>query len=557
MQKEWFKNAVVYQIYPRSFQDSNADGIGDLRGIQQRLDYLVQLGVDVIWLNPIYQSPDVDNGYDISDYRKIQPIYGTMQDFDNLLAAVHQHHLKLMMDLVVNHTSDQHRWFLESKQSRTNPYADFYIWRDPVDGHAPNNWGSAFSGSAWTYVPERQQYYLHLFAREQPDLNWENKKVRQHVYEEMRFWLDKGIDGFRMDVINLISKPFGLPDAPQSSTALYGDSFTAVTDGPRLNGFLQEMNREVLAHYDIMTVGEMPDVTTAAAIDYANLNGKELDMVFQFQHVDLGGNSDPRLGKWNDEKPDLVDLKKTLSTWQTRLANKAWNSLYWNNHDQPRAVSRFGDDRPQYRELSAKMIALTLHGMQGTPYIYAGEEIGMTNVNFTDISEFEDIEAINAFEQLVNQEKIVDATTMLRYLNTRSRDHARTPMQWSDQLYSGFSTVQPYFALNQNYPEINVEKAKQDPNSVFYFYQKLIELRHQLPLLTYGTYQLLDPDDPQIFAYQRQYQNQTLFVISNFSEQTVRHAYSQEQGELLIHNYAEDLGQTLRPYESKMYYYQS
>lgn len=556
MNKKWFKNSVIYQIYPRSFQDSNHDGIGDLNGIKSRLDYLQKLGVDVLWLNPIYQSPDKDNGYDIANYEAIQPVYGSMQDFDSLLAAVHARGMKLLMDLVVNHTSDQHAWFQASKQSRSNPYADYYIWRDPVDGHEPNNWGSYFSGSAWTFVPERGQYYLHLFAPGQPDLNWENPAVRQSVYQLMRFWLDKGVNGFRMDVINLISKPAGLPDAPQPDGATYGDVESLVSDGPRLNEFLQEMNREVLSKYDIMTVGEMPGSTPADATHYTNLNGDELNMVFQFEHVSLSPNPDARFGKWNDAPIKLVELKQALGRWQVALDGKGWNSLYWNNHDQPRAVSRFATDHPRYRVQAAKMLGTTLHMLQGTPYIFEGEEIGMTNVHFQHLDQYEDLESLNAYRQFVTTQHTVAPATMLNWMSNISRDNARTPMQWDNQPYAGFSDTTPWFAVNPNYPQINVANALADMNSIFYYYQKLITLRHQSNLITLGNFELLDADDAAVFAYKRHYQDQTLLVISNFTDTFLSRHYSKPKtAKKIIANYPNDLSDQLRPYETKVYQY--
>lgn len=550
-----FQDEVVYQIYPRSFQDSNNDGIGDLKGIQQRLPYLKKLGVDVLWLNPIYRSPDKDNGYDISDYEAIQPAYGDMTDFAALLNAVHKNGMKLLMDLVVNHTSDQHRWFQESKKGQDNAFADYYIWRDPVDGHEPNNWGSYFNGSAWTYVPARGQYYLHLFAPGQPDLNWENPEVRQAVYSLMKFWLDKGVNGFRMDVINLISKPADLPDAPQAVGAEYGNVESVVADGPKLNAYLQEMNREVLSRYDdVLTVGEMPGSTPEDAIHYTNLNGSELNMVFQFQHVNLAPNPDARLGKWNDQPVRLPELKQAFTRWQVALDGKGWNSLYWNNHDQPRTVSRFGNDNPQYRVTSAKMLGTTLHMMQGTPYVYEGEELGMTNVHYTSLEQYEDLESINAYQTLVNDEKAVTPEKMLKYLSHISRDNARTPMQWDDSANAGFSTVKPWFALNPNYPQINTKQALADQNSVFYYYQKLIALRHDSDLIKLGDFELLDPDDGDVFTYERHYNGQTLLVISNFTANEVSRNYGQSQADsLLISNYPDDLGSVLRPYESKVY----
>lgn len=552
MTHKWWQKAVVYQIYPMSFQDSNNDGIGDLPGITQRLDYLHQLGVDVLWLNPIYKSPNQDNGYDIADYRTINPQYGTMADFEKLLAATHQRGMKLLMDLVVNHTSDQHAWFQESRKSKDNRYADYYIWRDPVDGHEPNNWRSAFSGPAWTYVPERGQYYLHLFAPGQPDLNWENPEVREAVFNIERFWLDKGVDGFRMDVINLISKPAGLPDVAGTPTA--GTTLDFVADGPRLNEFLRQMNDEVLSHYDVMTVGEMPGSTPEDAIKYTGLNSHELNMVFQFQHVNLSPNPDVRLGKWNDQPVKLPELKVALNRWQKALDGKGWNSLYWNNHDQPRAVSRFGNDDPKYRVLAAKMLGTTLHMMQGTPYVYEGEELGMTNAHFTRIDQYEDLESLNIYREMVKQRKLVDGPTMLKYLANMSRDNARTPMQWDAGKNAGFTAGTPWYRLNANYPEINVDAALKDQTSVFYHYQKLIKLRHQSDLIQYGTFEELDPLDEQVYAYRRHYQGQTLLVMSNFTDQVVqRDSGQQKADELLISNYSDDQGTTLRPYESKVY----
>ncbi|WP_283678360.1 alpha-glucosidase [Lentilactobacillus sp. Marseille-Q4993] len=555
MSSTWFKDSVIYQIYPMSFQDSNHDGIGDLNGIRQRLPYLKDLGVDVLWLNPIYKSPNVDNGYDIADYESINPDYGTMADFDALLRDMHEGGMKLLMDLVVNHTSDQHKWFQESKKSKDNPYSDFYVWRDPVDGHEPNNWGSYFSGPAWTYVPERGQYYLHLFAKEQPDLNWENPEVRKHVYDLMKFWLDKGVDGFRMDVINLISKPAGLPDAPQPDGAEYGNVEPLVADGPRLNEFLREMNREVLSKYDVMTVGEMPGSTPEDAIQYTNLDGTELNMVFQFQHVNLGSNDDKRLGKFSDKRIQLPELKEALSRWQVKLDGKGWNSLYWNNHDQPRAVSRFATDDPEYRVRAAKMLGTTLHMMQGTPFIYEGEEIGMTNAHLTKLDEYEDLEVHNLYKQAVEDEKIIDSETLMKYFAARSRDNARTPMQWNDTVYAGFSDVKPWYRLNANYPDINVENALADKNSVYYYYRELIKLRHENEVIRYGDYKLLDAEDAEVFAYERNYKGQKLLVISNFTAKDVVRDYGQtDDAKMLINNY-QDKNSVLefRPYETKVF----
>lgn len=552
-ENDWWKKSVVYQVYPRSYQDSNGDGIGDLLGLTSRLGYIKDLGADVIWLNPIYKSPDKDNGYDISDYRSIQPAYGTMDDFETMLQHAHVLGLKIMMDLVVNHTSDQHKWFQESKKSKDNPYRDYYVWRDPVDGHEPNNWGSYFNGSTWKFDETTGQYYLHLFADGQPDLNWENPKVRDEVWNVMRFWLDKGVDGFRMDVINLISKPAGLPDGKKAPDEKYADVGKVVADGPRLNEFLQEMNQKVLSKYDVMTVGEMPDSMPEDAIKYTGLDSHELNMVFQFDHVGLAGNPDKRLGKWYDQPIKLTELKHSLSRWETELNGKGWNSLYWNNHDQPRAVSRFATDDPKYRVRAAKMLGTTLQMMQGTPYIYEGEELGMTNVHYTKLDQYEDLESLNAYHEFVDDEKIVSKDDMLKYLSYKSRDNARTPMQWDQNKNSGFSSVKPWFALNPNYSEINARKQIEDPDSVFSYYKKLIELRHNSDLIIYGDYELLDPDDEQVFSYKRRYNDETLLVISNFTDQTVTRDYQQSQGKRLIGNYDDDLNMEIRPYETKVY----
>ncbi|WP_057895732.1 glycoside hydrolase family 13 protein [Liquorilactobacillus oeni] len=551
----WFQDSVVYQIYPMSFQDSNNDGIGDLNGITQRLPYLKKLGVDVLWLNPIYKSPNRDNGYDIADYKQINSTYGTINDFDNLLKETHKHGMKLLMDLVVNHTSDQHVWFQESKKAKDNKYTDYYIWRDPVDGHEPNNWNAAFGGSAWTYVPARKQYYLHLFAPGQPDLNWDNPEVREAVWDIMRFWLDKGVDGFRMDVINLISKPQGLPDIPGTATA--GTTLGFVADGPRLNEFLRQMNDEVLSHYDVMTVGEMPGSTPKDAIKYTGFESHELNMVFQFEHVSLSPNPDVRLDKWNDEPVKLPELKKALNRWQKALDGKGWNSLYWNNHDQPRAVSRFGNDSAEFKVRSAEMLGTTLHMMQGTPFVFEGEELGMTNAHYTSLDQYEDLESINAYHELVEQKKIVDGKKMLNYLANMSRDNGRTPMQWNADKNGGFSAVNPWFALNPNYKELNVEEELDDKESVFYYYQKLIKLRHESDIIKYGHFEEIDPQDAEVYAYKRNYKGKTLLVISNFTDKTVSRDYDQANADkLLISNYGNDTGTKFRAYETRAYLFE-
>lgn len=501
----------------------------------------------------------MDNGYDISNYRAINPTLGTMADFDQLLAAVHQRGMKLVMDLVVNHTSDQHHWFVEAKKSKDNPYRDFYIWRDGKDGYAPNNWGSYFSGPAWKYDPTTDQYYLHLFAPEQPDLNWENPRVRQAVYQMMNWWADKRVDGFRMDVINLISKPAGLPNGPQTADEKYATVEGFVPNGPRVHEFLREMNKNVMSKHKMITVGETPNVTPADAKRYADLHNRELNMVFQFEHMNLDANPNPALGKWYDQKPKLADLRANLTKWQTELAGKAWNSLYWNSHDQPRVVSRFGDDSTEdYRVKSAKMLATMTHFMQGTPYIYEGEEIGMTNANFTKLSDYVDLESINAYHQLVDDQGLVEPATMLKYLAMHSRDNARTPMQWNDSTNAGFSNHWPWEKVTANYRQVNVARALADPDSIFYYYQQLIKFRHTMPVITDGSYALVpgNEDDPAIFAYTRRDKATTLLVILNYTDQSVeRHYAVPNTAKLLISNYSDDQGDTLRPYEAKVYQY--
>lgn len=557
--KWWWQNSVVYQVYPRSFQDSNHDGIGDLKGIISRLDYIKKLGADIIWLNPIYRSPNVDNGYDISDYRAIDPTFGSLTDFKELLTKAHELGLKIMMDLVVNHSSDENEWFKQSRQGKENPYRDYYVWRDPVDGHEPTNWGSYFSGSAWQYDETSGQYYLHLFAVKQPDLNWENEAVRHSVYDIMNWWADLGVDGFRMDVINLISKPAVYKDVPTASGMQYGDVEPVVANGHRMHEFLQEMHQAVMAKHDLVTVGETPGATTDDAKKYANLEQTELNMVFEFEHVGLDGNDNPALGKWSDKKVSLPELRDNLVKWQTQLNGKAWNSLYWNNHDQPRVVSRFGNDDPKYRVVSAKMLATILHCLQGTPYIYAGEELGMTNTTFNSLSDYRDLESINAYHQLVDGEHLVDGKTMSRYLAIHSRDNARTPMQWDDSKNAGFSDAEPWIAVNPNYSEINAKAALADPSSVFYHYQKLIQMRHDLPVMTEGKFALVNGNelDEQVFAYTRDDGETTLLVVANFTKETIKREYAAGQGKLLLSNYEDVMGETLRPYEAKVYEFSS
>ncbi len=557
MQRHWWQEAVVYQVYPRSFQDSNGDGIGDLQGIIQHLDYIKNLGATVIWLNPIYASPNDDNGYDISDYRKIMTDFGTMEDFDQLLTLAHEKGLKIMMDLVVNHTSDEHHWFMESRKSKKNKYRDYYFWRDSKNGNPPNNWKSNFSGSAWQFDETTGQYYLHLFSKKQPDLNWDNSLVRQEVFDLMKFWLDKGVDGFRMDVINLISKKQGLPDDPNASKTAVEDAMSWIANGPKVHDYLQEMNQKVLSKYNVITVGETPSASTQDAIKYTGFDRHELEMVFQFEHMGLDW-SQSGLGKWSTNKVSLIELKEVMSRWQTALNGKAWNSLYWNNHDQPRIVSRFGNDSSKYRVLSAKMLGLLLHFMQGTPYIYQGEEIGMTNVHFDNIADYKDLETLNAYHEIVEDEKQISAQQMMAYIHHSSRDNARTPMQWDATKNAGFTDGNPWIKVNPAYKQINVSEALNDPNSIYYFYKKMNELREKYDVIVYGDYELLDPDDPEVYAYIRKLEEKSILVIANFSVNKVIRKYTDlnTNNKLLIGNYDDDKGDILRPYESKVYYFE-
>lgn len=535
MERKWWKESVVYQIYPRSFMDSNGDGIGDIKGITSKLDYLKELGIDVIWLSPVYQSPNDDNGYDISDYQAIMQEFGNMEDFDEMLAAAHERGIKIMMDLVVNHTSDEHRWFVESRKSKDNPYRDYYIWRDAKDGREPNNWGSCFGGSAWQYDETTDMYFLHLFSKKQPDLNWDNKVVRREVFDMMTWWLEKGVDGFRMDVISMISKVPGLPDGPKDKDALYGDFGPSVINGPHVHDYLQEMRKEVLSKFDTITVGETSGVTVEEAVKYAADDESELNMVFQFEQNDLDGGEH---GKWNLNKIYLPDLKAVLNRWQTYLEGKAWNSLYWSNHDQPRIVSRLGNDTEAYRELSAKMLATCLHMMKGTPYIYQGEELGMTNVPFASMDEFRDIESINAYREYT-ENGIIAPEDMMKYLNYKSRDNARTPMQWSDEENGGFTKGTPWIKINPNYTTINAKEQMEREDSVFHYYQKLISLRKKEPVIVYGTFALLMPEDEDIFMYTRTYEQEKLLVICNFSqkERELEIPEEWERGTILLGNY--------------------
>lgn len=551
MEKRWWKESVVYQIYPRSFCDSNGDGIGDLNGITGKLDYLKELGIDVIWLSPVYKSPNDDNGYDISDYQAIMDEFGTMEDFDRMLATAHEKGIKIMMDLVVNHTSDEHKWFIESRKSTDNPYSDYYIWRPAKeDGSLPNNWGSCFSGPAWEYDKTTDMYFLHLFSKKQPDLNWDNPAVRQDVFDMMNWWLKKGVDGFRMDVISLISKEPGLPDKEPGINGYA--TFNVSANGPHVHEYLQEMRQKALNNADTITVGECSGVTLEEAKKYARSDEKELNMVFQFEHMDV--DSDEKAGKWTTRKMDLRNLKKILTRWQKGLQDIAWNSLYWENHDQPRSVSRFGNDSDEYREISAKMLATCIHMMQGTPYVYQGEELGMTNCPFNTLDNFRDLESINAFHELTEQGKMTEED-MMAAIGYKGRDNARTPMQWDDSAYAGFSTANPWIMVNPNYTKINAKDQVNREDSVFKYYQKLIKLRHESELIVYGTYDLILDDDKDIYAYIRTLGDKKLIVYCNFSENTREVELPEEftNGKVLISNYIDAKVNhkiTLRPYEA-------
>jgi glucan 1,6-alpha-glucosidase len=496
---KWWQNAVVYQVYPRSFQDSNGDGIGDIPGITSRLDYLEELGIDAIWLSPVYASPNDDNGYDISDYQAIHPEFGTMEDMDELIAEGEKRGIRIVMDLVVNHTSDEHNWFVEARKSEDNAYRDYYIWRDPVDGQAPNDLTSAFSGSAWTLDEKSGQYYLHLFSRKQPDLNWENERMRQDVYKMMNFWLDKGIGGFRMDVIDLIGK---MPDKKLTA------------NGPKLHDYLKEMHEHTLKGRDVMTVGETWSATPESAKLYSDPKRNELSMVFQFEHMML--DEQPGKTKWDLKELDLVEWKQALSKWQVAFKEDGWNSLFWNNHDTPRVVSRWGND-DTYRIESAKCFAILLHLMKGTPYIYQGEEIGMTNRIITSIDEVDDIESRNMYHERLEQG--YSKEEILHAINVKGRDNARTPVQWDSSEHAGFTTGKPWLAVQPNYTSINVEQALTDKESVFHTYKQLIQLRKDHPAIVWGDYILLLPDHPNVFAYERQYQGEKWVVLASISDE--------------------------------------
>ena len=539
----WWQNGVIYQVYPKSFQDTTGSGTGDLRGVTQRLDYLQKLGVDAIWLTPFYISPQVDNGYDVADYTSVDPAYGTLADFDELVAQAKARGIRIILDMVFNHTSTQHAWFREALD-KDSPYRQFYFWRDGTPDCPPNNWRSKFGGNAWGWHAESEQYYLHLFAPEQADLNWENPAVRAELKKVCEFWADRGVDGLRLDVVNLISKDQDFPNDPD------GDGRRFYTDGPRAHEFLREMNRDVFTPRNLMTVGEMSSTTLEHCQQYAAQDGSELSMTFNFHHLKVDY---PNGEKWTLAKPDYVALKALFHHWQQGMHNQAWNALFWCNHDQPRIVSRFGDEG-KYRVPSAKMLAMVLHGMQGTPYIYQGEEIGMTNPHFRQITDYRDVESHNMFAELNGQGR--DAQELLAILASKSRDNSRTPMQWDSSKHAGFTRGEPWINLCDNAADINAAAALNDADSVFYTYQKLIALRKAEPVITWGDYQDLLPDSPHLWCYQREWQGQRLLVIANLSDTFQSWQPSQTDGnwQVLMHNYAEVASQpgdmTLRPFEA-------
>ena len=537
IKRPWWKNAVVYQIYPKSFQDSNGDGIGDIRGIISRLDYLEELGIDAVWISPMYCSPQDDNGYDISDYQDIDPMFGSLDDMEELIAKAKEKNIRIIMDLVLNHTSDEHRWFLEAKKGKDNPYHDYYVWKDGVEGTYPNDMKATFGGPAWEWVPELNQYYFHQFSVKQPDLNWENPKVRREIYDMILWWMEKGVGGFRLDVIDQIAKE---PD-------------NGITNnGPRLHEFLQEMSRETFQKGDLITVGEAWGATPKIAKLYSNPDGTEFSMVFQFEHMVMDQQEGKE--KWDLAPLPFVKLKKCLAKWQDELYGRGWNSLFWDNHDLPRIVSRWGDDG-KYRKESAKMLALVLHGMQGTPYVYQGEELGMTNVRFPDISSYEDIETLNMYRERLDAGYKEDE--IMKSIYAKSRDNARTPMQWSGEKNAGFTTGKPWIRVNPNYTDINAESEKKDPDSVYHFYRKLIRMRKEYPVFVDGKFELLLPEDEQVFAYLRTDSDTQMLVCANFTGEPAECQISGEwkEAQILLHNYADDVPECgeslqLKPYEA-------
>ncbi|PLT31476.1 alpha,alpha-phosphotrehalase [Peribacillus deserti] len=551
--QEWWRKSTVYQIYPKSFKDTTGNGVGDLQGIIEKLDYLKELGVDVLWLTPPYKSPQKDNGYDISDYYKIHDEYGTMEDFNELLSEAHNRGIKIIMDIVVNHTSTEHEWFQQAKSSKDNPYRDYYIWRDPVDGGEPTNWISKFGGSAWEQDEKTDQYYLHLFDVTQADLNWENEELRKEIYDMMHFWFEKGVDGFRLDVINLISKNQDFPN--DDGTVPPGDGRRFYTDGPKVHDYIHEMNQNVFSKYDSMTVGEMSSTTIDHCIRYTNPKNQELSMTFNFHHLKVDY---PNGEKWALADFDFLALKNVLSRWQVEM-NKGggWNALFWCNHDQPRIVTRYGNDH-EYHNESAKMLATVIHMMQGTPYVYQGEEIGMTDPKFNSIDEYRDVETLNYFN-ILKAQGLPDETIM-DIIKSRSRDNSRTPVQWTGGPQSGFTEGTPWIGVADNYSTINAEQALKDPNSIFYHYQKLIKLRKELDIITFGDYELLLADHPQVFAYMRTYNNESLLVINNFFDTGAEIDLPEYEGSsrIIISNYEVSPKLTkslkLRPFESIVYH---
>ena len=549
--ESWWKTATIYQIYPKSFCDSSSKGTGDIKGIISKLDYLKHLSVDAIWLTPVYASPMIDNGYDISDYYAINPQFGTMEDFDLLLAEAHQRGIRIVMDIVVNHTSTEHAWFQSALGDKNSPYRDYYIWKDPVNGEAPTNWQSKFGGNAWALDEATGQYYLHLFAKEQADLNWENPVVREEVKDVISFWAEKGVDGFRLDVINLISKQQDFPNDD------IGDGRRFYTDGPRVHEYLKEISEAVFQKYGSVTVGEMSSTTLEHCQQYSNIDNSELSMVFNFHHLKVDYTNGE---KWTNAPFDFLQLKSIFNHWQTGLNGKGWGALFWCNHDQPRVVSRLGDDK-NYRVESAKMLAASVHMMQGTPYIYQGEEIGMTNPDYTEISQYRDVESTNMYDIMVNRDG-VDHQDMMAILAQKSRDNSRTPMQWNSEAHAGFSKAQPWLDVANNYPEINAGQALEDKDSVFYFYKSLIELRKEVPVITHGSYQDLLPEHPSVFAYSRESEEQTLLCINNYYGEETKCAlperFEMTNVKCLLSNYQETDDsvtshyQVLRPYETRI-----
>ena len=584
--RQWWKEAVVYQVYPRSFNDANGDGIGDLKGITEKLPYLAKLGINVIWLSPVFDSPNVDNGYDISDYFAIMSDFGTMEDFDEMLETAHKHGIKILMDLVANHTSDQHPWFKESRSSKDNPYRDYYIWKDPKgfdeDGNPipPNNWASEFGGPAWEWDEATGQFYLHIFFKEQPDLNWENEKVREDLYSMVRWWLDKGVDGFRLDAINIISKPEGFPDDPSTDFEKHTSSIPfVISNGTMVHPWMKELTRETFSRYDVMTVGETSATSPEDAKLWAGYHTGELNMIFHFDHMGVDNDPNGKLGgKWSYAPYKLTELKRILNDWQTTLEGNAWGSLYWNNHDQPRVVSRFGNDSDEFRTLSAKQLATTLHFMQGTPYIYQGEELGMTNVKFDSIEDYRDGDSIRFYEDMHVDHKRLSHEEAMQAIYIKGRDNARTPVQWDASANGGFSPegVTPWIAVNPNYPAINAEAVLADEDSIFYHYQQLVALRRGKlkDLMVYAAFAPVDSvqvphnEDEAVYAYTRtggadgSPANESLLVVSNFTAEEQERDFAvlseaREAGarvELVSSNYKDDAGSTLRPYEAKVYH---